>query len=99
MSQFDAKTRQYFTSEVVGPSYAQRIEGDGYFIIVNPNSEYASFSKKRHDICFGDIVSDIIHNYTNQQYANDYGSRHLGGDLSEWTVREYLQRNLGMDIV
>lgn len=74
-SQFDARTGQFFTAEIEGPSYAQRIVGAGYFILINPDSKHVSFSKTCHDICMGDIVSDIIPNYTNEQYMNDYGSR------------------------
>lgn len=75
ISTFDAKTNASFIYEVTGPSYKQRIIGPGYFIIINPDSKYVSFSKCRHDICFGDVVSDLIHEYTNTQYANDYGKK------------------------
>ena len=96
-TQFDAKTGGSFTVEISGPSYSQKIEGVGYFVIVNPNSKHVSFSKSRHDICFGDIVSDIIPDYTNQQYANDYGSRITGMGK---TVKEYIQQECRMrDIV
>jgi len=46
-----------------------------YFIIVNPDSEFVSFSETNHDICFGDQVPEIIPNYTNKQYADAYGDR------------------------
>ncbi len=92
-TQFDACTGNLFTTEVVATGLNSRIIGDGYYIIVNPDSKYVSFSKTRHDICFGDIVSDIIHEYTNQQYANDYGDKLTG--LGK-TVREYMQNNCGM---
>lgn len=95
-SQFDSKTGNFFTAEITGPSYEQKIIGNGYFVIVEPHSKHVSFSKHRHDICFGDIVSDIIPNYTNQQYANDYGDKLTGTGL---TVREYMQKNCRMDIV
>lgn len=94
-TQFDARTCLLFTTEIIGPSYAQVISGEGYFIIINPNSRLVSFSKVRHDICFGDIVSDIIPGYTNQQYANDYGTKPTGMGKS---VREYMQQNCKMNI-
>jgi hypothetical protein len=94
-TQFDAKTGGAFTVEVEGPSFDERIVGPGYFIIVNPQSTYACFSKSRQDICFGDIVSDMIPNYTNAQYAKDYGSRilHTGQ-----TIREYMAQNCYMKV-
>lgn len=95
LTQFDTLTKSQFTAEVVGPSFDQKITGRGYFIIVNPNSKYVSFSKNHTDICFGDIASDIIPNYTNQQYAEDYGDRQIGTGN---TVREYMQQNCGMNI-
>lgn len=100
-SQFDTVTNSIFTTEIeyngtIGNEYGGRITGKGYFVIVNPDSEYVSFSKNKHNICFGDIVSDIIPDYTNQQYANDYGDRLLG---NKQTVREYMQQNCGMDII
>lgn len=97
-TQFDAKTGKDFTAVVTGPSYAQRIEGPGYFIIVNTDSKYVSFSKSKHDICFGDIVSDIIPSYTNEQYAKDYGDRVITeGTMAMsapegMTVREYVAK-------
>lgn len=94
-SQFDAATGGTFTAEIDGPSFSQRIIGDGFFIIVNPNSKHVSFSKSRHDICFGDIVSAIIPEYTNQQFADDYGDRMLAGGQ---TVREYMRENCRMEI-
>lgn len=96
-TQFDAKTGELFTVEIEGPSYAQRIVSDGYFIIVNPHSKFVFFSKKRYDICFGDIVSDIIPEYTNQQYANDYGDKMTG--YNNMTVREYMQKNCRMNVI
>lgn len=95
VSQFDAKTGQFFTTEVTNYAHSNKILGEGYYIIVNPNSKYVSFSKENKDVCFGDIVSDIIPEYTNQQYANDYGDKLTGVGI---TVREYMQVNCRMDI-
>ena len=92
-TQVDAKTGTQFTTEITNLTHSNRILGDGYFVIVNPHSNRVSFSKSYHDICFGDIVSDIIPNYTNQQYANDYGNRLTGMGL---TVKEYMQQNCRM---
>lgn len=94
-SQFDAHNQQRINVNITGPTFAQKIEGKGYFIIVNPDSNFVSFSKSRHDICLGDVTADIIHEYTNQQYANEYGSRLTGMGL---TVREYMQKNCRMDV-
>lgn len=96
VTQFDAHNKRSITVEIVGPSYAQRIEGDGYFIIVNPNSKHVSFSKAKHDVCLGDVTENIIPNYTNQQYADDYGSRLTGIGL---TVKEFMQKNCRMNII
>lgn len=93
-TQFDAHNNRPITIEIVGPSFAQRIEGKGYFIIVNPNSTYVSFSKSRHDICLGDVTENIIPNYTNQDYANEYGSRTTG--YKGMTVKQYMQQNCRM---
>jgi hypothetical protein len=95
-SQFDAKTGSMFTTEITDFSHSNRIIGEGYFVIINPDSKHVSFSKAKHDICLGDIVSDIIPNYTNQQYANDYGDRLTGMGL---TVREFMQKNCRMNIL
>ena len=94
-TQFDAKTHNFFTTQITNFSHSNRIVGDGYFVIINPHSEYVSFSKSNQDICLGDIVSDIIPNYTNQQYADDYGDKFTGLGL---TVREYMQKNCRMNI-
>lgn len=94
-SQYDAKTKSSFTVQIDGPSYAQVIKGQGYFIIPNPQSKFVSFSKANKDTCLGDIVSDIIPEYTNEQYANDYGDRHLGTGK---TVREYMRDNLRIKV-
>lgn len=94
-TQFDAKTQSTFTAKVTDFSHSNRIIGQGYFIIVNPDSKFVSFSKSHTNICFGDIVSNIIPNYTNQQYADDYGDKLTGMGL---TVREYMQKNCRMDI-
>lgn len=90
-TQFDAKTGTQFTATITGPSYEQKIVGEGYFIIPNPDSKYVSHSKHRKDTCLGDIVSDIIPNYTNEQYCKDYGDRLTGMGV---TVREYMANNL-----
>ena len=100
-TQFDAKTGNFFTTEInhkglVGSEYGWNIIGAGYYVIINPDSKQVSFSKNNHDICFGDIVSDIIPNYTNQQYANDYGNKLTG--LGK-TVREFMQQNCRMSIL
>lgn len=96
-TQFDARTGKLFTAEVMPAGLNDYIVGEGYYIIVNPDSKHASFSKTRHDICFGDIVSDIIPEYTNQQYADDYGNRLT---KSGKTIREYMQDNCRMrDII
>ena len=94
ITQFDAKTGEQFTTEIEGPSYAQKIVGEGYFILINPDSKHVSFCKQRRDICFGDIVSDIIPNYTNQQYCDDYGDKMTG--YNNMTVRQYMQVNCRM---
>lgn len=96
ITQFDAHNNEPITVEVVGPSYAQRIEGEGYFILINPDSPHVSFSKGRHNICFGDVTKNIIPNYTNQQFANEYGSRMTG--YNNMTIKEYMQINCRMNI-
>lgn len=108
-AQFDSATNSFFTAEISGPSYSQRIEGAGYFVIINPDSKHVSFSKHRHDICFGDIVSKVIPNYTNADYIRDYGSKIISvpsntetdpykmpryDGLESMTVAEYLNRNV-----
>lgn len=96
-NQFDAHNNKRMDITIEGPSFAQLITGNGYFIIVNPDSKHVSFSKSRHDICFGDITENIIPDYTNQQYATEYGDRLTGMGV---TVKEYMQRNCRMhDIV
>ena len=94
-TQYDAKTEQFFTTEITDFSHSNRILGDGYYVIVNPDSKFVSFSKHHLDVCFGDIVSDIIPDYTNQQYANDYGDKMTGIGK---TVREYMRENCRMQI-
>lgn len=84
-----------------------------YYIIVNPNSKHVSFCNEKKDICFGDTVPNIIPNYTNQQYANDYGDRVISvpsntetdpykspryDGFEQMTIREYMQVNCKMDI-
>ncbi len=101
ITQFDAKTRSQFTTEIKscgtpGKEYSHQIIGEGYYIIVNPHSKYVSFSKNHHDVCFGDIVSDIIKEYTNQQYADDYGNRLTGVGK---TIRQYMIENCRMNII
>lgn len=90
---FDAKTGANFTAEIVGPPYDRRIIGEGYFIIIEPNSKYVSFSKSKHDICYGHIVSDIIHEYTNEQYVKDYRDILFndGKKYSDWTIKYFNQ--------
>jgi hypothetical protein len=96
VAQFDAHNNRQVTFEINGPSYNQVISGDGYFIIVNPNSKYVSFSKGRKDVCFGDVTTNIIPDYTNQQYADEYGSRLTGMGK---TVKEYMQQECRMNIL
>lgn len=93
-SQFDAHNNQPITVEIVGPSYEQKIIGEGYFIIINPDSKHVSFSKSHHDICFGDVTKEIIPDYTNQQFATEYGDRLTG--YEGMTVKEYMQQNCRM---
>ncbi len=100
ITQFDAKTKGFFTTEIdhhglVGQEDGWHILGEGYYVIVNPDSKYVSFCKAKKDICFGDIVSDIIPNYTNQQYVDDYGDKLTGVGK---TVREHMKENCRMDI-
>lgn len=95
VNQFDAHNKESITVEVVGPSYQQRIDGQGYFIIANPDSKFVCFSKVRHDLCFGDVTKDVIPEYTNQQYADEYGHRLTGMGS---TMKEYLQRQCRMNI-
>ncbi len=92
---FDAHNQKQITVNIVGPSYQQYISGPGYFIIVQPDSKFVSFSKSRHDICFGDVTEEIIHEYTNQQFADEYGDRLTGIGL---TLKEYMRKNCRMDI-
>lgn len=92
---YDAHNKESITVDIEGPSYAQRIKGDGFFILVNPGSKYASFSKHKQGVCFGDITKNIIPDYTNQQFADEYGDRLTGLGL---TVKEYMQNNCRMDI-
>lgn len=94
---FDAHNNQPITVDIVGPSFAQKIVGEGYFIIINPDSRYATFSKSKYNVCMGDVTKNIIPNYTNQQYADEYGDR-LTGYLG-MTVKEYMQKNCRMKIV
>jgi hypothetical protein len=111
VSQFDAASNGFFTAVIDGPFHNEAIIGEGYFIIINPDSKYVSFSKTRHDICFGDIVSNIIPEYTNEQYARDYGSRIIRVPVmtlenhhmpprydrdESLTILEYLRRNCRM---
>ena len=84
-----------FVAEITGPSYDQKIVGPGYFIIMNPGSKHVSFSKGNHDVCFGDTVSDIIPEYTNEQYIEDYGHRVIS---TGQTLREYAKSNLRMAV-
>ncbi len=91
VSQFDSHNNKFIEVEITGPSYNQRIVGEGYFIIVS-GGKHISFSKGRHDVCFGDITTDIIPDYTVQQYADEYGDKY-GDKLTGLgvTVREYLK--------
>lgn len=95
VTQFDAHNNKSITVEIEGPDYNQVIKGEGYFIIVEPGSPQVSFSKARKNICFGDVTQDIIPDYTNQQYADEYGDRLTGSGM---TVREYMQQNCRMDV-
>lgn len=92
-TQFDALTGRSFTTELTDDF--KIITGNGYFIIPNPNSKHVSFSKGRKDSCLGDIVSDIIPNYTNEDYAKDYGDRMTGVGK---TVKEFLIENLKINL-
>lgn len=99
-AQYDVITNKFFTTEInhngiIGNEYGWHITGEGFYVIPNPHSKYVSFSKNHQDTCLGDIVSDIIPNYTNQQYADDYGDRITGLGKN---VREFLQQNCRMDI-
>jgi len=86
---FDAHNQQQITVELTCHGYKPVIMGSGYFIIPNPGSKYVSFSKAAHDSCIGDITAEVIPDYTNQQYADEYGDRVTGMNL---TVREYMRR-------
>jgi hypothetical protein len=90
-TQYDALTKSSFTVKIVGPSFAQKIEGEGWFIIPG-SGNLVSFSKAKKDCCLGDIASDIIPDYSNEDYIRDYGARQLGGDSG--TVEEYCRKNL-----
>lgn len=92
-TQYDSYNKKFITVEITGPTYAQKIKGDGYFIIINPDSDFVSFSKSKKDTCLGDITLNVIPNYTNQQFADDYGDRRTGMGI---TVRQYMQRNCKM---
>ena len=92
---FDTHNKKQITVNVIGPSYDQTIVGDGYFIIINPDSKHVSFSKSRKDVCLGDVTADIIPDYTNQQYADEYGDRYTGMGL---TVKEFMTKNCRMDL-
>jgi len=86
-----------------------------YFIIVNPDSKFVSFGNSKHDICFGHTSNDVIKEYTNQQYANDFGHEIINvpfntetdlykmpryNGIKKMTVKEYMQQNCRMrDIV
>lgn len=96
ITSFDAHNGQSITVDIDGPDYSQRIDGDGWFIIIEPNSKFVSFSKHRHDVCFGDVTKAIIPDYTNQQFANEYGDRLTG--YNGMTVKEYMVKNCRMDI-
>lgn len=92
---YDAHNGKSITVDVREGTEGQVIYGDGWFIIINPNSKYVSFSKQKHDVCFGDVTLNIIKEYTNQQFADEYGSRLTGLGM---TVKEFMQRNCRMDI-
>jgi len=94
-TQFDAHNKKHLTVELVGPSYELKIKGEGVFIIINPHGKFVSFSKSCHDACLGDVTEKVIHEYTNQQYADEYGDRMTGLGM---TVRQYMQINCRMDI-
>lgn len=88
-SQFDAHNKESITVEIAGPFYNQVIKGEGYFIIPNPQSKHVSFCKGRKDTCLGDVTKNIIPDYTNQQYADEYGSRLTGIGV---TVKEHMMK-------
>ena len=44
-TQFDSHNQKQITVNITGPSYEQKIDGDGVFIIINPDSKFVSFSK------------------------------------------------------
>lgn len=92
---FDAHNKEQITTELTGPSYDQKIIGEGYFILINPDSKYVSFSKSKHDICLGDVTKNIIPDYTNQQFADEYGDRLTGMGK---TVKQFMQQNCRMNI-
>jgi hypothetical protein len=94
-TQYDFHNKKFITVNITGPTFAQKIIGDGYFLIINPDSKHISFSKIKHDVCLGDITADIIPDYTNQQFADEYGDRLTGMGL---TVRQYMQQNCRMNI-
>ena len=86
-----------------------------YFIIVNPDSKFVSFTNSKHDICFGHTSNDVIKEYTNQQYADDFGHEIINvpyntekdlykmpryDGIKKMTVKEYMQQNCRMrDII
>lgn len=93
VTQFDAHNGEQITTTLTGPDYAPVIDGPGYFIIPNAYGAKAgvSFSKGRHDACLGDITLNVIPDYTNDQYAAEYGHRYMDNGM---TVLEYMQQNL-----
>lgn len=77
--------------------YSPNILFMNYFIIVNPASNFVSFSTTNHNVCFGDTVPAVIKEYTNLQYANDYGERLIsytwGGKLITKSIRQYMKED------
>jgi hypothetical protein len=94
LTTFDAHNNAQITVDIEG-SYFPRIISEGYYIIPNPSSKHVSFSKHRADSCLGDITANIIPDYTNAQYAAEYGDRLTGMGC---TVREFMVKNLRIEI-
>jgi hypothetical protein len=43
----------------------------------HPKNIYLSFSKVKHDICFGHTVENVIPDYTLDQYLKQYGKQQI----------------------
>ena len=90
LTTFDAHNNAQITVDIEG-DYFPRITGEGYYIIPQPGSKHVSFSKHRTDSCLGDITANIIPDYTNAQYAAEYGDRFT---VIGCTVIEFMVKNL-----